>query len=304
MEIRWLEAFIAVAEELHFSKAATRLYMAQSPLSQMIRRLERELGQKLFERNTRSVELTAAGQSLLPHARAIVARSHVARQAVSASEGEIVGTVRLGLAGVLNHFAVPRLTKAVHEQLPHVTLDLIGRVLTKDAIEQLNQGTLDLAYVGLPVNQPGIHTWPIKSEGFGVVLPESHPLAVNDIIDLRDLADEGFVSTPETAGSVYRESMTKLCAEAGFSPRIIQEVTDPYVVLLLVAAGIGVTITTEGLEALTPPGAVHRPICQGSVMMEHGIAWSAGEGSAARDAVVTIAKQVFAAEDFGGVGEH
>lgn len=293
METRWLEGFIAVAEELHFSNAAARLGMAQSPLSQLIRRLEKDLGQQLFERSTRSVELTAAGHAFLPHAREIVARTVAARQSVNAAEGEIVGRVRVGFSGVLNYSTLPRLTRMVHKRLPHVDLELVGRILTRDALIQLRQGSLDLAFVGLPVNSPGVETRSISKEAFGVALPAHHRLAEAETVDLRDLSGEGFISTPASSGSVFRESTLKLCAEAGFAPHICQEVTDPYVALLLVAEGVGVAVMTEGVGPLTPPDSVYRPIRQNSVELNHGIAWVAGAGTPARDAVIEIAEELW-----------
>lgn len=294
MEIRWLEGFIAVAEELHFSNAAARLDMQQSPLSQLIRRLEKELGQRLFDRSTRSVELTAAGQAFLPHAREIVARTIAARQAVDAAEGEIVGRVRVGFSGVLNYSTLPPLTRMVHERLPHVHLDLVGRILTRDALIQLQRGSLDLSFVGLPVNNPDVATRLINKEAFGVVLPADHPLAGEEIVHLGDLSGDGFVTTPESSGSVFRDSTLKLCAEAGFTPRISQEVTDPYVAMLLVAEGVGVAVMTEGVGPLTPPGSVYRPIRQDSVELSHGVAWVPGAGTTARDAVIEIAEELSA----------
>ena len=127
MEIRWLEAFIAVAEELHFSKAATRLNLAQSPLSQTIRRLERDLGTTLFDRNTRSVTLTPAGQALLPYARRVFADIELGRQATRARNGVVHGTVSIGFSGALNHQSLPPLTRAVRSRYPDVTLALTGR---------------------------------------------------------------------------------------------------------------------------------------------------------------------------------
>ena len=102
MEIRWLEAFVAVAEELHFGRAATRLHMAQSPLSQTIRKLERDMGVPLFDRSTRSVDLTAAGRSLLPHAYRALEELEVARQAARASVGTVYGHLAVGFTGAIN----------------------------------------------------------------------------------------------------------------------------------------------------------------------------------------------------------
>src|SRR5699024_3222092 len=148
MDIRWLEGFVVVAEELHFSNAAHRLGIAQSPLSQLIRKLEDELGQKLFERSTRSVELTAAGKALLPEARRILASMAEARELVSAAEGEIVGTVRLGFSGVLNYSTLPVLTSEVQRRLPLVELELVGQKLTQEALRMVRQGTLDITMMG------------------------------------------------------------------------------------------------------------------------------------------------------------
>ena len=139
MEIRWLEAFIAVAEELHFGRAANRLQMAQSPLSQTIRRLERELSVTLFDRSTRSVALTPAGEALLPHAHRVFEELELARQATRAVSGVFYGTVRIGFSGALNHRTLPPLTRAVRQRYPEVALKLVGRVMTRDGVAQIEQ---------------------------------------------------------------------------------------------------------------------------------------------------------------------
>lgn len=293
MEIRWLEGFIAVAEELHFSNAAQRLGMAQSPLSQMIRRLETELGQKLFERSTRSVDLTAAGKAFLPHAREIVSTTAVAREAVNEAEGEIVGTVRIGFSGVLNYSTLPLLTSEVHKRLPNVELELVGQKLTKEAVSLLRLGALDITLMGLPIEDPEIETQLISVEGFCVVLSKNHRLAGEDVVDLADLSDEGFVTTPEFPGSVFRNSTFQLCAEAGFVPRISQQVNDPYMALLLVEVGVGVAVTTQSTGKLAPANTVTLPIKQCSVELRHGVAWMQGAGRVARDAVIDIALEIF-----------
>ncbi|NDK90283.1 LysR family transcriptional regulator [Gordonia desulfuricans] len=294
MEIRWLQAFIAVAEELHFGRAATRLQMAQSPLSQTIRKLERDLGVELFERNTRSVALTAAGRAFLPHARAVLSEVERARQATKESVGAIYGRITLGFTGVLNHLSLPPLTRAVRDTYPDIELDLVGRVMTRDAVEQLDSGSLDIAFVGLPVDAAHIRTRLIASEPFGIVVPSDHRLADAGVVDLADLADEEFVSTPRTSGSALRESADRACLDAGFRPRITQEITDPYMILMLVAAGVGVALMTEGIADVIPPGATYIRLPGGSVRMDHGIAWSAKpvRSSVARDAVLDLAEQI------------
>ena len=152
MEIRQLEAFVAVAEELHFGRAAARLRLAQSPLSQTIRKLERELGATLFDRSTRSVALTPAGEALLPHAHRVFEELELGRQATRAASGVFYGTVSIGFSGAPNHRTLPPLTRAVRHRYPDVTLKLVGRVMTRDGVAQVERGALDLAFVALPLD--------------------------------------------------------------------------------------------------------------------------------------------------------
>jgi DNA-binding transcriptional LysR family regulator len=292
VEIRWIEAFIAVAEELHFGRAAARLQMAQSPLSQTIRKLERDLRTPLFERSTRSVSLTAAGQAFLPHARKVMEEVETARRATHASTGGVYGRVAIGFSGVLNHLSLPPLTRAVRERYPDIALDLVGRVMTRDAVEQLDSGRLDLAFIGLPVDSALIRTRLIALESFGVVLPTDHPFAERSSIDIAELAEQDFITTPLSAGSALQESAMRACVDAGFRPRVVQEITDPYMILMLVAAGVGIALMTEGIAHVLPPGSCYVPLTGTDVTMNHGIGWSPRRGSAARDAVLAVAAEV------------
>jgi DNA-binding transcriptional LysR family regulator len=292
VEIRWVQAFIAVAEELHFGRAAARLQMAQSPLSQTVRKLERDLGIPLFERNTRSVALTAAGQAFLPHARAVLEEVETARRATRASTGDVYGRVALGFTGVLNHLSLPPLTRAVRRRYPNIDLELVGRVMNRDAVQQLDSGALDIAFVGLPVESALVRTRLIAREPFGAVLPADHRLAGQEAIDLTALADDDFITTPLTAGSALQEVAMRACVDAGFRPRVVQEITDPYMILMLVAAGVGVALMTEGVANVTPPGSVFVPLSGEPVYMNHGVAWSPRKGSVARDAVLALSEAV------------
>ena len=292
MEIRWLHAFVAVAEELHFGRAATRLQMAQSPLSQTIRKLEKDVGVPLFERSTRNVALTAGGHTFLPHAYRVLEDVETARHAARASAGGVYGRVAIGFSGVLNHRALPPLTRAVRQRYPHIELTLLGRVMTRDAIGQLDSGAIDLAFVGLPVTSPSVTARLIGREPYGVVLPLDHRLASKNEIDLGDLADEGFVTTPLSAGSALQEGAMRACLDAGFRPRVVQEITDPYMILMLVASGVGVALMTSGVADVTPPGTVLVPLTGEATYMNHGIAWAPKKMSAALAAVLTAADDV------------
>lgn len=247
---------------------------------------------KLFDRSTRSVELTAAGHELLPHAREVLRRVETARRAARSSQGEIYGGVAVGFTGVLNHISVPPLTAAVRDRFPHVDLRLIGRTLTRDAVQQLDQGILDIACVGLPVEATRIDSRLIAREGLGVVLPAHHRLAQAEVVDLADMAAEPFVSTPAASGSALYDTMIQECSAAGFRPRIIQEVTDPSMILMLVSVGVGATLITESMAHMVSQGTVFRPLAAQRAVMSHGLAWSARSGSAARDAVLRVAEEI------------
>jgi DNA-binding transcriptional LysR family regulator len=292
VESRWLQAFVAVAEELHFGRAAVRLRMAQSPLSQVIRKLEKDIGTPLFDRNTRTVALTAAGHALLPHAYRVLEELDLAKQAAVASAGSVYGTVSIGFTGALNHRTLPPLTRAVRQRYPDVTLTLLGRVMTREGVEQVESGALDLAFVGLPLEPTRLRTRLIGREPFGAVLPSDHRLAAEGSIDLAELAGEGFITTPARAGSALQDAAMRACVDAGFRPRIVQEITDPYMILTLVSAGLGVALMTEGVAGILPSGAVYLPLRGEQTYMNHGLAWSPDNPSPVLRAVLEVAEEV------------
>lgn len=295
MELRWLEAFIAVAEELHFSRAAQRLNLAQSPLSQIIRRLERDLGTPLFDRNTRSVTLTPAGQALLPHARQVLVDVELGRQATRARAGVLHGRIEVGFSGALNHRTLPLLTRAVRQRHPDVTLALTARVTTGDAVDRLERGDLDLAFIGLPIEPSTVRTRVIGRESFAVVLPLDHRLADRASVDLAELADDQFVSMPLGVGSALADIGRQACLDAGFRPRIAQETTDPFMVLTLVSAGVGVALMTSDAAEIVPPGAVLVALTGPPVIIENALAWRADDRSPVLRAVLQVAQEVLPA---------
>ncbi len=297
MELRWIEAFLAVAEELHFGRAAERLHMAQSPLSQVIRKLERELGTPLFERSTRVVELSPAGQAFLPHARRVLEELDLARRATTAGRAEVYGNVTIGFSGALNHLTLPPLTRAVRRRHPHIALSLVGRTTTNDAVARLQAGLLDLAFVGLPITAEGIDSRVISVEPLGVVAPSDHPLAGAATVELAQFADDDFVSMPAAPGSILRENMVAAAVESGFRPRVVQEVSDPYVVLSFVAAGVGVSVAPASLRPILPAGCVYLPIAGVAPTLSAGLAWRADDRSSALRAVLSVAVEVLPAPE-------
>ena len=291
MEFRHVNGFVAVAEELHFGRAAVRLNMAQPPLSQQIRRLEKDLGVRLFDRNTRSVRLTPAGERFLPHARQLLAQTDLARRAAVAGASGEVGRVSIGFAGASSHEAIPILTKAVRAQCPGIELRLRGQTYAGVALTQVAERELDIGFVRLPVRWEGVQTRVIQYERLVAALPSDHPLAGEDTVDVADLAEEPFVAFPGTAGSSVRENMVRIALDAGFTPRIVQEAPDSNTILDLVAAGVGVTITVSSVQHIRFAGMVYRELRGDVPAIASALAWREDNASPALATVLRVAEK-------------
>ncbi|MET7761184.1 LysR family transcriptional regulator [Streptomyces sp. NPDC005393] len=291
MELRHLVAFITVAEELHFGRAAQRLQMAQPPLSQQVRRLEKELGVQLFERNTRSVRLTSAGRSFLEPARTVLQDLDQARRAAKAAGRGEYGRVSVGFAGASSHETLPRLTRALRAAHPGIELVLEGQTYANVALSRVADGSLDLGFVRLPVTQPGVATRVIGEEELVSALPLDHPLADRETITIEALKDEPFVSFPANAGSSLRDATFRACEDVGFTPRVVQEAPDSYTILALVAAGVGVTLTLTSCQHIQQTGLVYRPLAGSPVRLQAALAWRRDNPSATLRTVLAVAEQ-------------
>ncbi|MFG2123474.1 LysR family transcriptional regulator [Streptomyces sp. NPDC048710] len=292
MELRHLSGFVAVAEELHFGRAAERLHIAQSPLSQQIRLLERDLGVTLFERTTRSVRLTAAGQALLEPARHLLAEASAVRRTVQAAHLGEVGRVTIGFAGASSYSVLPVLTRAVTSELPGIELVLEGQTYAGEALGRIAEGSLDVGFVALPVRR-GISTRVVRMERLMIALPDSHPLAQRVDVSFADLAHEPFVTFPVSRGSAVRDAMVQACHEAGFAPRIVQEAPDSYNLLALVGAGVGLAVVVESARAIRLEHVVFRPLTGDDVpVLPIALGWRTGNPSAALQAVLRVAERV------------
>ncbi|MEL4359164.1 MULTISPECIES: LysR substrate-binding domain-containing protein [unclassified Luteococcus] len=294
MDQRELEAFVVVAEELHFGRAADRLHQSASPLSQTIRKLEKELDVRLFERTTRTVTLTASGRAFLPHARAILNQMEDSRAAARQAVPGTYGSVTLAFAGAVNHRTLPILAQAVRHRYPDIKLHLAGGYMTVGALQQLRRGAADIAFVGLPVNEDGITVMTVMEEPLGVVMPQGHRLltAHPDVIPLRALRDEAFIMARWDSGSSVRDATLQACQQAGFRPRVVQEANDTQVVLALCAAGVGVALLPSAMSELLPYGVDYRPI-EEVILLGSALAWAPDRLSPAARTVTELAKELF-----------
>jgi len=260
MEIKDFEAFVAVAEELHFGRAARRLHTSQPPLSARIKQLEADLGIRLFERSTRSVSLTDAGARLLSPARRVLSQVAATRNLADSIAAGDQGRVRIAFAGASSQRVLPILTRAVREAHPGIELQLESQTYVYTAVERLLDGTIDLAFSRLPTPNPELESRVVEVEQILCALPEGHPLADLPILSLSDLHDEDFVSLPADTGSILQSTMYALCVTAGFRPRVTQVAPDSATVLALVAAGAGVTITLSSVTPVQSVGIVYRAL--------------------------------------------
>ncbi|MFM9368436.1 LysR family transcriptional regulator [Streptomyces sp. Da 82-17] len=259
MELRHIRAVVAVADHLHFGRAAAQLGIAQPPLSQSVKALERELGVVLFERDTRQVRLTPAGELFVADARGVLALAGQAEtRARSAGRGDI-GELAVGLVGSAVLRLLPAVLRAYRARRPDVVVRF-HEMPTATQLERLRERTLDVGFVRPPLPGPADTEFtvvPVSQEPLVVVLPGDHRLAGRQRVHVRSLADEGFVLFPRQLGAGLHDRITALCRRSGgFEPRVVQEAVQMQTIVGLVAAGCGVGIVPGSVGSLAGLGAV------------------------------------------------
>jgi DNA-binding transcriptional LysR family regulator len=266
MELRHLRYFIAVAEELHFGRAARRLRMAQPPLSQQIRALERELGVALFERSSRRVALTTAGRLFLVEARRTLTQAgHAMLVARRAELGEI-GELRVGFSTSAPFTAVvSQALFSFRQRYPGIRL-LLNEMTRSAQVEALAAEELDVAFIrgfALPVLPQDIRGLMLIEEPLLLAVHAGHPLASSDRpVRIADLAGESFVIFGRERGGGFNEHVALLCRRAGFEPNVTQEASGLATLLGLVAAGFGITLISASLGALHTDNIVYRTLAE------------------------------------------
>lgn len=296
MELRQIRYFVAVAEELHFRRAAQKLHVAQPPLSQQIQRLERELGTELFRRTRRKVELTGAGESFLAEARRTLVHAERAEEAArSAARGES-GWLRIGFVGSISYDLLPRLLGEFREHYPQVQMAL--RQLTTEAqIEALQTGDIDVGLAREMESVEGLTVFPLFTEPLIAALPDNHLLAEREHISLEELSKERFITVPRSLAPRLYDRFVYLCHAAGFSPTISQEASQFPTILGLVSAELGVSAIPDAVRAFPKTGVSYRALTDDGAESSVSVAHRADENSAVIEAFLGVTDDVITVSD-------
>jgi DNA-binding transcriptional LysR family regulator len=257
-ELRHLRYFVAVAEELHFGRAAKRVHVAQPSLSRQIRDLEAEIGARLFVRNRRGVSLTEAGSELLGHARTVIDRLGLAFESARRAARGDSGLLRVAYVPTM---AVTRLAATVRAfRRLHPAVTIVLREAWPDAQQrQLLRGDIDLGFARGPIAEPGLDSEVALEEEIVVALPAGHRLASKRVLSLRALAAEPFVVPDRLRGSGFHDQVVALCRSAGFSPRAVQDAAH-LEFAVAVASGAGVALVPESIRSFGRAGLVFRSL--------------------------------------------
>lgn len=279
MELRHLQYFLAVAETQHFGQAAERLHMAQSPLSQAIRQLESHVGARLFDRTTRRVELTAAGEVLLRDARRILDAVETARTRVGLAANGSTGMLRVGSTGLAALRHLPRLARITARELPGLELRFQPDLLTPAQEGALEDDRIDVAVLRPPLRSAGLSARLISRERLVAAVSSDHHLAGALEVALADLRGEDFVAY-SAPGSVVNAAVTQACLSAGFLPRRTHDAAEVSIILTQVAAGLGVAVLPESVLALRVDGVRFVPVAD-DVHVDLALAWRTDDDSPA-----------------------
>jgi DNA-binding transcriptional LysR family regulator len=259
MELRQLRYFVAVAEELHFRRAAARLHMSQPPLSNQLRLLEEELGCPLMIRSRRRVELTPAGESFLRDARALLADLDEAVVTAQRIHAGRAGQLRISFVGSALLSLVPDVVKRYRATRPDVEVQLRERS-TEEQLRELRAGSIDVALVPLPVDAPDLRTELLRRERAVAALPAAHPLAKLQQVPLRRLGREPLVMFPrEQAPGLHDRLLSSLSGPDG-PPSVAQYAPETQTIIGLVAAEIGVSLVQASVQRLALPGVTYRRV--------------------------------------------
>jgi DNA-binding transcriptional LysR family regulator len=288
MELRHLRYLVAVAEELHFGRAAIRLHISQPPLSQQILQLEEELGVKLFYRTKREVRLTDAGKRIIGEAYQVLSQvDHLISVSSRASEGAI-GHLSIAGPGGVNEILIDTL-RIFANRYPgvHIELQFMNSGMQ---IEALREGRIDVGFVNMPANDPNLTLETVRKEPMWVAMPKGHPLARHDRVRLAALADQQFILFARRSSPGLHDLITAACRNAGFSLIVAHEVDNMIASLTLVTAGLGLAFCSPSMQKLWPEVAL-RPLRDAVPPIEYAVAYRRDAHSPVLDSFLRVVRK-------------
>lgn len=295
LDLVQLNCFVAVAEALHFGRAAERLCMSQPPLSRQIQLLELALGVKLFERTSRTVHLTAAGHVFLTDAnRLLNLAKQAATSAQRASKGE-TGRVTIGFTSVMGFNLMPNLIASAQRALPDIDI-VLKEMVTVAQLEALEKNTIDLGFIRPLAGRQALKYQTVIREPLMAVLPVNHPLAERSHVELEDMNGVPFVMYSPDQGKYFYSLIAGLFASSGVMPRYIQHLDHVHTVVGLVRSGVGISIVPASATQLHFDNVVFRPMLRCDVIAESRMAWLADHHNPALATFRSFASSFFAAD--------
>lgn len=252
MNMSALIAFVEVAEQAHFGRAAQNLGITQSGLSQMIKKLEQTCGAKLIARTTRTVSLTEVGEIFLEHARELLLAHELFSQRIGAVIQGDAGTVRLGFVASAALGILPELTAELHKHAPGIKLSLV-ELTSEEQLPRLRAGEIDVGVLREISQSQGLEMSLLTTEPLLLAVPKTHALASRKSVTLDVLKFEGFIMFPRTKVSHLHDHIYRLCNSAGFTPQIVEQAVQFATILGLVSSNAGVAIVPSSLTAIQLP---------------------------------------------------
>ena len=278
MELRHLKAFIAVAEEMHFGRAAARLHLSPPPVSLAIKELESELGLRLFERTSRRIALTAAGQEVLRDARTVIARLESMRRHAKATASGVSGALSVGFISPAAYSFLPEVLRRFTAEHPGVRLSLHDSS-TDRIVDDLESGGLDVGFtMALPDPHSSLTYNPTNRYELVLALPETHSLARMKRVPLERLSSERFLLFERHQGAHMFDVVVSACMSSGFSPRFFHA-RQQHTIVNLVAAAFGVALVPDCVQVIRREGVVYRRLRGEHPRIETGIAWRTEDDS-------------------------
>lgn len=258
-ELSQLRCFVAVAEELHFGRAAVRLNMTQPPLSRQIQILERVLDVVLLERSNRTVKLTPAGQSFLAEARRLLKLAESAALLAKRVANGKAGSINIGFTATSAYSYVPELVAACRREMPDVEISL-KEMVSGDQLKRLDSGEIDIGLLRPPIPRTGLSAFRVMAEPLIAAVPTDHALARSATIAIEDLAAEPFIMYAPYEARYFHDLLVELFSRAGLVPNYVQHLAQIHSILAMVHSGVGVALVPEAAMNLHFSGVALRPV--------------------------------------------